>query len=49
MQNQVPLNDFGCGGLGFGGIQVMEQRLDVTGHAVSALAKLFRLDKDNLI
>jgi hypothetical protein len=29
----------GYGGLGFGGIQVMEQRLDVTGHALAALAK----------
>jgi hypothetical protein len=30
----------GNGGLGFGGIQVMEQRLDVTGHALAALAKI---------
>lgn len=48
MQNQVPLGEFGSGGLGFGGIQVMEQRLDVTGHAMSALVKLVRLGKDNL-
>lgn len=27
------------GGLGYGGTQVMEQRLDVTGHAISALTK----------
>ena len=30
----------GKGGLGYGGIQVLEQRLDVTGHAISALMKL---------
>eukprot|EP00977_Amphora_coffeiformis_P017328 scaffold5547_cov163-Amphora_coffeaeformis.AAC.8 len=30
----------GRGGLGYGGVQVFEQRLDVTGHAVSALIKL---------
>ena len=30
----------GSGGLGFGGVQVMEQRLDVTGHAIAALTKL---------
>lgn len=30
----------GRGGLGYGGVQVMEQRLDVTGHAMSALTKL---------
>jgi hypothetical protein len=30
----------GYGGLGFGGTQVMEQRLDVTGHALAALAKM---------
>lgn len=30
----------GRGGLGYGGVQVLEQRLDVTGHAISALVKL---------
>ncbi|KAL7551832.1 hypothetical protein ACHAWF_015026 [Thalassiosira exigua] len=30
----------GRGGLGYGGVQVLEQRLDVTGHALSALLKL---------
>ena len=34
----------GRGGLGYGGVQVLEQRLDVTGHALSALTKLRRLD-----
>ena len=34
----------GKGGLGYGGVQVMEQRLDVTGHALSALSKLRCLD-----
>ena len=33
----------GSGGLGYGGIQVFEQRLDVTGHAISALVKLQKL------
>ena len=33
----------GYGGLGYGGIQVFEQRLDVTGHAISALVKLHKL------
>lgn len=39
-QDQVPLDGFGRGGLGFGGVLVLEQRLDVTGHAISALTKL---------
>jgi hypothetical protein len=39
-QNQVPLDGFGRGGLGFGGVLVLEQQLDVTGHAISALTKL---------
>jgi hypothetical protein len=30
----------GRGGLGYGGVQVLEQRLDVTGHAISALTKV---------
>jgi hypothetical protein len=34
----------GFGGLGFGGNHVVEQRLDVTGHAISALVKLCLLD-----
>mmetsp|Transcript_24604 Transcript_24604/g.37906 ORF Transcript_24604/g.37906 Transcript_24604/m.37906 type:complete len:235 (-) Transcript_24604:97-801(-) len=34
---------FGYGGLGFGGTYVREQRLDVTGHALSALTKLYPL------
>jgi len=33
----------GSGGLGYGGVQVLEQRWDVTGHAISALTKLHRL------
>ena len=33
----------GYGGLGFGGVQVLEQRLDITGHALSALVKLCRV------
>ena len=31
------------GGLGYGGLQVTEQRLDVTGHAISALSKAAKL------
>ena len=31
------------GGLGYGGLQVTEQRLDVTGHAISALSKASKL------
>ena len=33
----------GKGGLGYGGVQVFEQRLDITGHAISALIKLRNL------
>jgi hypothetical protein len=33
----------GYGGLGFGGVQVLEQRLDVTGHGLSALVKVCRV------
>ena len=41
IQSQVPAGCVvGCGGLGFGGTCVLEQRLDVTGHAISALVKL---------
>jgi hypothetical protein len=40
-QEQVPPNvSVGRGGLGYGGVTVLEQRLDVTGHAMSALTKL---------
>lgn len=40
-QDQVPPDvAFGYGGLGYGGTYVTEQRLDVTGHALSALAKM---------
>ena len=43
MQDQVPLDSpAGYGGLGYGGVRVLEQRLDVTGHAISALTKLLR-------
>ena len=43
-QERVPDDcTVGRGGLGYGGVQVLEQRLDVTGHAVSALTKLRRL------
>jgi len=43
VQDQVPRGVTGSGGLGYGGIQVMEQRLDVTGHAISALTKLYQV------
>ena len=40
-QSLVPKDSpVGFGGLVFGGTQVIEQRLDVTGHALSALVKL---------
>lgn len=40
-QSQVSKDSpVGFGGLGFGETQVIEQRLDVTGHALSALVKL---------
>jgi hypothetical protein len=43
-QDQVPPEStVGRGGLGYGGIQVLEQRLDVTGHAISAVTKLYPL------
>ena len=42
VQEQVPPETVvGRGGLGYGGVQVLEQRLDVTGHAISALTKLY--------
>lgn len=43
VQDQVSPESIGYGGLGYGGIQVLEQRLDVTGHAVSALTKVFHI------
>ena len=39
-QSQVSQDSPGFGGLGLGGAQVLEQRLDVSGHALSALVKL---------
>lgn len=43
-QDQVPADaPVGRGGLGHGGINVLAQRLDVSGHAVSALTKLYKL------
>ena len=30
----------GRGGLGYGGVNILEQRMDVTGHAISAILKL---------
>ncbi|CAB9529311.1 expressed unknown protein [Seminavis robusta] len=46
VQEQVPQDALvGHGGLGFGGVQVLEQRLDVTGHAMSALVGLIRPTK----
>ena len=40
-QDRVPEDAIvGYGGLGYGGLQVMEQRLDVTGHALSGMSKL---------
>jgi hypothetical protein len=43
IQNQVPETAIvGKGGLGYGGIRVLEQRLDVTGHAFHALTKVVR-------
>ena len=45
VQAQVPEScTVGKGGLGYGGLQVFEQRLDVTGHAVSALVKLAEIE-----
>ena len=41
IQDLIPEDQaVGKGGLGYGGLQVKEQRLDVTGHALSALVKL---------
>jgi hypothetical protein len=47
VQDQVrPDAAVGYGGLGYGGIQVLEQRLDVTGHAMSALVKLLQVQQE---
>jgi hypothetical protein len=47
VQDQVrPDAPVGYGGLGYGGIQVLEQRLDVTGHAMSALVKLLQMQRE---
>lgn len=46
-QDRVPPDaPVGRGGLGHGGYHVMDQRLDVTGHAVSALVQLYRRTRD---
>ena len=43
IQDKVPKTAIvGKGGLGYGGIQVFEQRLDVTGHAIHGLIKVVR-------
>ncbi len=42
-QKRVPVESpAGYGGLGYGGVQVFEQRLDVTGHAISAMTKILK-------
>ncbi len=44
IQHHVDDNSIvGNGGLGYGGITVMEQRLDVTGHAIHALIKFIHM------
>ena len=49
-QSQVPESSIvGYGGLGYGGTYVLEQRLDVTGHALSALVKLQKLVQTDAI
>ena len=45
VQDQVPRDSSCFGGIGFGGIQVLEQRLDVTGHAISALTKIYEVNE----
>ena len=40
-KDQIDANALvGKGGLGFGGLTIMEQRLDVTGHAVHGFVKI---------
>ena len=47
IQSQVQKDSLvGFGGLGYGGLTVMEQRLDVTGHAVHALIKMVDLKRN---
>jgi len=46
VQEQVPKDSVGYGGLGYG-LQVQEQRLDVTGHAVNALTKVYKVHHEN--
>jgi hypothetical protein len=49
VQNQVPVGaSAGSGGLGHA-LKVSEQRLDVTGHAVNALIKLYMVHQDLLV
>lgn len=45
VQNQVPAGTTGSGGLGHG-LGVLEQRLDVTGHAVNALIKVHQVKQN---
>ena len=47
IQNQVPQNTAGYGGLGFG-LNAPEQRLDVTGHALNAMISISRLQREAL-
>jgi len=44
VQDQVPPEAAGYGGLGYG-VNELEQRLDVTGHAVNALIKVSRVQE----
>ena len=46
VQDQVPQNTAGYGGLGFS-LDVPEQRLDVTGHALNALIGISRLQPES--
>jgi hypothetical protein len=49
VQNQVPSGaSAGSGGLGHA-LKMSEQRLDVTGHAVNALIKLYKVHQDLLV
>jgi hypothetical protein len=43
VQDLLSPDSTGYGGIGYGGLQVLEQRLDVTGHAISALVKLYEV------
>ena len=44
VQDQAPASGIGRGGLGHG-LNLSEQRLDVTGHAINALVKVYGLQK----